>query len=514
MITNVVNTPQGGGPDESSQMPTGGRPPRRPLPPKKRRGGRGRRAFAVVSVLLLGAVALAVGKGFSTLRTMGGGKVGVTDILSSIKDPRGKFPGKDRVNILVIGRDYNRDSKGMPYTKGSRADSIMLISLNMSGEAVSALSIPRDTWVTAADGETGKINATLTRGGPKLLCDTVGELLGVRPDYYIALKPDAVRAVVDELGGVEVETLDQMEYNDWWGKLFVKLPAGRQRINGEQAIGFTRFREADVVKRNPDGSPVLGPDNQPLRKRASEVVHSKEEGDPRRVARQQQLIRAMIAEGKKPQNLLRIGEVIDTGFAQIETDLKRDQVFALAALFKGTQPDQMQSGQLVGRPTMRRTIYGRTYTFEPDREKARYLVDWLLRGDEEAANHLTVVAVQNGTKVPGAARKVADLLQEKGFDAHSAGNAPRPAAPAESAPVGTPSPAAPGETGVTLVTYRKASVAARAQRIAALLGAKSVVKDTSAPSPSDGDEDAPADVTVVLGLDVAASFSPQRSARL
>jgi cell envelope-related function transcriptional attenuator common domain len=459
-----------------------------------------KRSLTVFAVLVLGVVALAVGKGVSMLNNIGGGTIKATEWWSLYQNPREFFPGTDRINILVIGKDYNRDSKGMPYTKGARADTILLMSLDLSRRQISALSIPRDTYINAPDGRTGKINGTYSRGGEELLCASIEKLIGVKPDYFVALKPDAVREIVDRLGGVEVETIDAMEYNDWWGKLFVKLPAGRQRINGEQAIGFTRFREADVYRRNPDGSPVLGRNGRPVRKPSREVIHSKEEGDFRRMARQQQLIRAVIAEGKKPQNLMKADQVIDAGLKAVDTSLERKQIFALAALFRDMETDRMQSASLLGEGSTR----GGTYYFRPDEDKNKYLVDWLLRGDEMAANRLTVVEVMNGTKVPNMAKTVTSLLRDEGYDARNEGNAPRPEGEQE--------------WSATRVVYRKAAVQARAQRIARLLGTENVVKEAAAgatDAAAAGSDEQGADVTVVLGRDLAAHLTPtQRSARL
>jgi LCP family protein required for cell wall assembly len=392
----------------------------------------------------------------------------------------------NRVNILLIGRDYNHTNKGILYTKGDRSDSIVLLSLDMDRQRVSALSIPRDTRVTASDGVTGKINGTYARGGAKLLTQTVGQLLGVTPDYYIAVKPDAVKNIVDSLGGVEVETIDFMKYDDNWGGLHVDLPKGKQFLNGTQAVGFARFREVNEFKMEPDGTKV----------RLHGVKHSKEEGDPRRMARQQQLIRAMAARGKSFTNLFKLDEIINTGLAQIDTNVDRMQIFALAALFRSVPPDEIQSGTLLGHG-----VNHGIYFFIPDEDKKQAMVDWLLRGDESAANRLTVVAVENGTGIAGAARRVADLLKEQGFNVASAGNAARPDNKTEVA--------------ATQIVYGKASVAPRAQRIAQLIGGGTLVKeakpDTSGVDGYEGSERA--DVTIVLGRDLAPQYAPRSAQR-
>jgi len=462
-----------------------------PVSPKELRRARKRRRrptwLLFVAGFALAGLSIVGGKMFAVLNHIAksdkGGQGNIVNLLDSISNPAGQFPNKDRVNILLIGKDYDRDKKGMPFTKHSRSDSIVMLSVDVKKASISALSIPRDTRVEAPDGRVGKINDTFARGGEKLLIATVGQLLGVTPDYFVALKPDSLKAMVDNLGGVDVVALDDMNYDDSWGQLHIHLKKGPLHLTGQEAIGFTRFREVKAGTK-----------------------HSKEEGDPRRMARQQMVIRALASEAKSPKNWARLDQVIEQCLAQVETNLSQNQVFALGSLLRSLQPDQIQSASLVGHGTPR---HGGTYFFYPDERKTQAMVAWLLKGDETAANRLTVVEVENGTAVKGLARRVADKLREQGFDARSAGTAP-------------PAAAAPGGVAETRVVYGKAAVQSRAERISKMLGGVKLEKQAppaaapgSAPAATVADAvdpDAP-DVTVVLGRDIAANFA-ERSAKL
>ena len=460
-------------------------PPRRPKP---RRTPFAVRLLLFSAVVALGASALYAGRLIGNIARPAGS---FRDFLATIRDPRGRFPGKDRIVILLVGKDYNRNSKGMPITREysvdpntgkssvrniSRADSILLLSLDLASSKVSALSIPRDTRVTAPDGRTGKINATFARGGHRLLRGTLADLTGVAPDYYVAVKPDAVREMVDMLGGVEVETLDRMKYDDSWGNLHIDLSKGVQTINGEQAVGFARFRE---VNRG--------------------AKHSLEEGDSRRMARQQQLIRAMVAEAKHPRNLVKADRLIAATLRQLETDLKPDQIYAIAALFRGLAPESIASGTLMGEGTLRGAYY-----FLPDPDKTKALVDWLLLGNEAAANLVTKVAVYNGTDVPRAARRISERLRnEAGFDAEA--RSTRASEPRDGMPATEPR---------TRILYTKASFHGRAKAIAALLGGGEVVKDT-APDTQGVLVTAKQrpDISVILGNDLVGQETASQSLR-
>lgn len=411
-----------------------------------------------------------VGKVTASLSEEGSG--GILQVLQGFQNPRSQFPGKDRITILLVGKDYNRDRKGMEYTKNSRSDTIMMLAVDLEAKTIGAVSIPRDTKVRAPDGRVGKINGTFARGGIDLLSETLYDMFGVRFDYHVVIKPDAVKEIVNALGGVEVETIDEMHYDDNWGNLHIHLPKGRFRINGEQAIGFTRFREVNRYRMNERGQMI------PLRN----VKSSLEEGDGRRMARQQQLIRAMVAEANRAGNLWQADDVIDTGFRQLETDLKRIQLLALSALFRGAKESQIMTSTLEGTDSME----GGAYYMILDEERARATVDYVIKGDEAAGNRMVRVAVYNASGVSGAARRLADRLKEAGFSARSVGNAE--------------------SVDTTQVYFHKAAVKERAQRIRDLAGGGQLVKTTEEDtlkrrlgSPSD-------DVIIVVGPDLASQI--------
>ncbi len=414
---------------------------------------------------ILGVFALFAGKALQVASKFDKGE-GMMNPIWTLSNPQGQFPANtQRVNILLIGKDYNHTNKGILYTKASRSDTLIVFSLDIQNKTVSALSIPRDTYIAE---RRGKINAAFAQGGAPMAVSTVGKLLGVYPDYFIALKPDGVKELVDEVGGVEVTALDAMKYDDNWGGLHIDLPEGTYTINGDQAVGYTRFRKSN------DGLP-----------------HSKEEGDARRMARQQNLVRAMVAKAKNPAVLMRADKLIDVALAQVETNLTPSQLLALATIFRETESEKITSASLIGHDGRE----GGLYVFNPDAEKTGYLVDWLLRGDLGAANKLTVVAVQNGTKIKGAARRLADSLKESGFDAHPDGNAPK--ATGENAP---------DELPVSRVVYHKAPFEERAKSIGRIMGITDVVKEplpAAEEAAAADDKDRPADVTVLVGLDVA-----------
>lgn len=414
---------------------------------------------------------LACGMGYRIVGEMarsltGGG--GIMDAYHGLTDPRGQFPGKQRLNILIVGMDYNRDYYGQIHPYGQRSDTIMILSVDLYSGKLQAISVPRDTYVEAPDGQSGKINGTFARGGTKLLVETLQQLLGVGIDYYVVVKPTAVREVVDAVGGVNVETIDEMHYKDSAGDLDIDLPKGPQRLNGRQAEGFVRFREVNRYRL--EGRRVI-----PIRG----VKGSKEEGDIRRTARQQQLVRALVQEGLKPGNWMRAPQIVETGFSLLVTNLTRTQVLALGTIVRNAGPGGMPSATLPGKDAMR----GGVYFYELEKDRAQDMVEWLINGDTAAMRRLTRIDVKNGTGTKGLAKKLADMLDGIGYKARADGNAPA----AKS----------------TTITYRKAAFESAADDIQSALGCGSVAKD---PQPANDWEH---EIDVTLGEDVVPRLSAQ-----
>ena len=57
------------------------------------------------------------------------------------------FAGQERMNILVLGIDYDYTDSDQPFSKNARSDSTMVLSLDNQASLLNAVSIPRDSRV-------------------------------------------------------------------------------------------------------------------------------------------------------------------------------------------------------------------------------------------------------------------------------------------------------------------------------------------------------------------------------
>lgn len=304
--------------------------------------------------------------------------------------PEALFPGLERLNILCLGLDRNWTNKGMPYTKNVRSDTMIVVSLDLRRRTVAALSIPRDSRVEIPDHGIRKINDAHQLGGVDLAIDTVRHFLEIPIDFYVVVRIGAVERVVDALGGLWIDVEKDMKYDDNWGQLHIDLKKGKQLLDGKQVEGYMRFRH-DI------------------------------EGDFGRMRRQQQVLKAIAQQVKSPATLLHLDRWIDLLNENVETNLTRTEMLGLARMFYNVRIEDILTETL---PARSRIIDNISY-LEVHEKSKQDLVDWLLRGDEEAARRLVEVAVRNGCRSATMTAAVTEQLRSMEFMASYVGRADR-----------------------------------------------------------------------------------------
>jgi LCP family protein required for cell wall assembly len=166
--------------------------------------------------------------------------------------------GGDGTNYLIVGSDSREGlsaaEKQELHTgsaEGKRTDSMMILHVGSNGDTL--VSLPRDsdveipTFVGSESGKTFKgtgrhvkLNAAYAMDGPELLVRTVEFNTGLRIDHYVEIGFAGFAKIVDAVGGVEI-TIDKAFKDKYSGADF---QAGKQKLNGEEALAFVRTRHA------------------------------------------------------------------------------------------------------------------------------------------------------------------------------------------------------------------------------------------------------------------------------
>lgn len=187
-----------------------------------------------------------------------------------------------RFNVLIMGED-NVDSS-------RRADTILFVTIDIDDKNIRVLSLPRDTRVKIPGYGIQKLNHAFAFGGPDLIKATVENYLGQPILYYLVVDYDTFPALVDSLGGIDVDVAKRMRYVDRAGKLDINIQAGPQKMDGTTALHFVRYRK--------DAS-----------------------GDIGRVQRQQQFVKALIKKAYDPSNIIRIPKITRQFIKLFKTDM-------------------------------------------------------------------------------------------------------------------------------------------------------------------------------------------------
>jgi LCP family protein required for cell wall assembly len=216
-----------------------------------------------------------------------------------------KVFGTKKIVFLILGSDYNWTSDHKPTSEKTRTDTIILATLDIYNNELRLLSIPRDLRVYYDEPYNyyDKINAANAIEGPRLTKKIISNLFNIHIDYIILIKQKAIKELVDSIGGVYINVEKDMNYNDNWGNLHINLKKGYQLLNGDQVIGYMRFR-------------------------------MDEEGDLGRIRRQQQAIKEILSQLKDKINISNLYVIIDKVLPYIQTDLNKQNIINLVDYLK------------------------------------------------------------------------------------------------------------------------------------------------------------------------------------
>jgi len=286
----------------------------------------------------------------------------------------------NKVNILAVG--YDADVNGP-----SRADTIILISINVDTNEAGLIFLPRDTYIKSQKRNFTKLNSSHVYGGIELTQETIEDMLEVDIDYYLETDFKGFERIIDRLGGVNVKVSEHLNYVDKAGGLYINIPAGQQNLNGKEALQYVRYRD--------------------------------ERGDIGRIERQQEFVDAVFAKVLSPAIITKIPGIIKEVNDAINTNIPVKDITPFLNTAKEINLNQIETKMLPGAP---KYINGISY-WVPDLKEADIMVDNLVRNKSYIQNKNYQLTVLNGVGESGAASNTAELLKKYGFQIDDIGNA-------------------------------------------------------------------------------------------
>lgn len=313
--------------------------------------GRRRRRRWWVRWVAGGAVLVVVGAlgvGWAAYRKLDGNITSdraAADELARFEGERPTALVRDAQNILVIGSDSRSGDDNGKYGRDSgteRSDTTILLHLAANRRSATAVSLPRDLMVDVpscrqADGSRTEpvftvFNYAFQSGGSACTIRTVERMTDIRIDHHVVVDFSGFKEMVDAVDGVEVCLAEPI--HDKQAKL--RLPAGKVKLNGEQALGYVRAR-----KSLGDGS------------------------DTDRMDRQQRFLAALATKVRGNDVLLnpvKLYPVLDAATSSLTTDPGLASLRGLYDLVRGLRTIPMEKVQFL-------TVPRKSYAYDANRDE-------------------------------------------------------------------------------------------------------------------------------------------------
>ena len=239
------------------------------------------------------------------------------------------FSDDNVLNILLVGTDERTEAVNdadafthlnqldgtedtTEFSDDARADSMILVSLDIKDHVIRLVSIERGTGVPILlDGYEGQydwITHTFRYGGAKLTMKTIEDCFNVQVDHYVRVNFNSFVQIVDAVGGVDLD-ITEMEAKalNWEvpsnSMLIVNhVDPGLNHFDGYTALQYARLRKID--------------------------------NDWKRVERQRTVIKAVLNQVQNA-SVVELDNLLNTVLPLIQTNFTKSEIAALLVQLPG-----------------------------------------------------------------------------------------------------------------------------------------------------------------------------------
>lgn len=298
------------------------------------------------------------------------------------------------VNLLILGSDKRYQEKG----DTGRSDTLMILRIDFNKKKVYLVSIPRDSRVRIPSYGLNKINAAYAYGGPRLSIRTVEEFTDLKINHYVQIDFRGFKKMVDALGGIDVDVKETINNRSRQYRMYI--PKGTQRMDGELALNYVRYRHGD--------------------------------SDFKRAERQQNFLTALTGNVLRWKSAWKIPRLISIMSKNVETDLTMSQMSRIGGFLRQVKKKNIETITVPGSTGMRN---GGSYVF-PDETAVNAIVTTMKKGASldklksqiesgkiNSVGKKAKITILNGTAATGLAGRAKIMLKKEGFNIVRVGTA-------------------------------------------------------------------------------------------
>ncbi|NLP35834.1 MAG: hypothetical protein GX359_11715 [Clostridiales bacterium] len=148
------------------------------------------------------------------------------------------------MNYLIFGIEEFGGAKN--------TDTMMIATINTKDDSIKVTSLLRDSYVDIPGYKANKLNSAYSRGGAKLLIETIEQNYKVKIDGYASVNFESFEKIVDLVGGVTIELgEEEAKYLNKTNYISKKknrnVKPGVNKLNGNQLMGYVRVRKVKTL---------------------------------------------------------------------------------------------------------------------------------------------------------------------------------------------------------------------------------------------------------------------------
>ena len=275
------------------------------LPVEKKKSNKGWTAVFIVMVLAFAALCVVYLKQRATLV---GDDINVINIKQAdiVTNEGVAEETKGYTTIALYGVDSTDSNKG----SGTNSDCVMLLSINNATGEIKTVSVYRDTLLETygLDNSAMKINYAYQMGGALTSINTLNTNLDLNITEFVTIDFNGLASIINAIGGVTID-VDESELDALNSSIANQIKesgnfiegihsAGKQVLNGEQAVAYSRIRTTD-------------------------------KGDITRTERQRKVLFAIVGKVKS-MDAATVLKFVDVSFDFVSTSITRDEMVKLA----------------------------------------------------------------------------------------------------------------------------------------------------------------------------------------
>lgn len=231
---------------------------------------------------------------------------------------------------------------------------MLVASIDPVTKRAHLFSILRDTYVDIPGHGKGRLNSAFAYGGIELTRQTISDLLDLPIHKYVYTDFVGFMALVDAIGGVDIEVEKDMYYTSKADKHMydIDLKQGLQHLDGKMALQYVRFRH-DA------------------------------RSDFARTERQRILMTEVAKKMQTTGSFIKLPSILDSIAPYIETDLSPKEMLKLMALGFDVNLDKIDQQQLPPFSLLTNEKVGRAQVLGVNKNKLQQYVKQLFENDAQ-----------------------------------------------------------------------------------------------------------------------------------